>query len=122
MGIITLRKVQGKQAPRVELGRMYFFRYIPKDLDTLGGTYYDRYPMVFVTKRRKDYFEGINYHHLLIKRRIFLFETMTKYFTDNPIEEDTTLFWRKFRRVIFKLRTLKAGEVSFRKYKRYWFK
>jgi hypothetical protein len=113
MAIKTLRKVRGNEVSRVELGKMYFFRYIPKEADT----YHDRYPLIFVTKRRQNWFEGINYHHLILKRRILLFDIMSKYFSDAPVEEDTTLFWRKFRRIMFNMRSLRGAEISFRRYK-----
>ena len=113
MGITTLRKVEGKKVSKVKLGSMYFFKYLPKE----PTSPYDIYPMVFVIRRMSGGFEGVNYHHLLLKRRILLFENMNPYFTDVPLEEDSRLFWKRFRRMIMTVKKLKAAKISIRKYK-----
>tara|TARA_B110001454_G_scaffold186106_1_gene182700 strand:- start:242 stop:739 length:498 start_codon:yes stop_codon:yes gene_type:complete len=113
MAITTLREVKGKPVARVRLGRMYFFKYIPSAPDDI----YDMYPLVFVVRRRKNFFDGINYHHLGLKRRMFLYNKMVSFFSDNPLEEDTELLWRTFRKQLFNKRNLKAAEISFRQYR-----
>ena len=113
MVITTLREVKGKAVSRVQLGRMYFFKYIPSAPDD----YYDMYPLVFVVRRKSTFFDGINYHHLGLKRRMFLYDSMRSFFTDNPLEDDSELLWKTFRRQLFNKRKLKAAEISFRQYK-----
>jgi hypothetical protein len=97
----------------VQLGRMYFFKYIPSAPDD----YYDMYPLVFVVRRKKTFFDGINYHHLGLKRRMFLYDNMRSFFTDDPLEDDSGLLYKTFRRQLFNKRKLKAAEISFRQYK-----
>tara|TARA_B110000285_G_scaffold36781_1_gene39831 strand:+ start:4187 stop:4684 length:498 start_codon:yes stop_codon:yes gene_type:complete len=113
MAIKTLRKVKGKPVSRVELGRMYFFKYLPEEPDNI----HDIYPLVFVLKRRGNLFDAINYHHLSIKSRILLYNNMIPYFTDTPLEEDSQLKWKTFRRQIFSKKKLRGAEISFRQYK-----
>ena len=113
MAITTLREVKGKAVGKVQPGRMYFFKYIPEE----PGDYYDMYPLVFVIRRKSSFFDGINYHHLALKRRMFLYDNMRSFFTDNPLEDDSELLWKTFRRQLFNKKKLKAAEVSFRQYK-----
>ena len=113
MAITTLREVKGKAVNRVRLGRMYFFKYIPEAPDDI----YDMYPLVFVLRRKSTFFDGINYHHLALKRRMFLYDNMRSFFTDDPLEDDSGLLYKTFRRQLFNKKKLKAAEVSFRQYK-----
>jgi len=113
MAITSLREVKGKPVGRVQLGRMYFFKYIPQSPDD----YYDMYPLVFVVRRKNAFFDGINYHHLGLKRRMFLYDNMRSFFSDNPLEDDSGLLYKTFRRQLFNKKKLKAAEVSFRQYR-----
>ena len=113
MAITSLRAVKGKPVGRVQLGRMYFFKYIPQSPDD----YYDMYPLVFVVRRKNAFFDGINYHHLSLKRRMFLYDNMRSFFSDNPLEDDSGLLYKTFRRQLFNKKKLKAAEVSFRQYR-----
>ena len=112
MAITTLRKVKGNSVSRVQLGRMYFFKYLPEEPDAV----HDIYPLVFVLKRRDKFFDAINYHHLSLKSRIRLYDNMVLYFTDNPLEEDSELKWRTFRRQLFSKKDLRGAKFSFRQY------
>jgi hypothetical protein len=52
--------LQGRIPP--QLGRMYLFFYSPKTAATLP--YYDRFPVIFLMKIEREYFQGLNLHYL----------------------------------------------------------
>jgi len=89
------RKVEGKKASLLMPGKMYFFKYEAFDTE-----YYNKYPVIFLLRKRGDSFEGIDFHYLDPERRIKLFENMKPYFSTKDITEKTILFVRKFRTII----------------------
>jgi len=54
---------------------------------------------------------------LSLKRRMFLYDNMRSFFSDNPLEEDSGLLWKTFRRQLFNKKKLKAAKISFRQYR-----
>lgn len=51
----------------VQIGRMYFFRYFPKNYETLPK--YDLYPLIFPLEYYPDGILGLNIHYLSIPER-----------------------------------------------------
>jgi len=109
----TLRKINGKTTTRLISGKMYFYRYKATETE-----YYNKFPLIFMLRKRGNLFEGIDFHYLDLKRRIELFENMKPYFSTEDVEEKTVLFVRKFRTIIQRSKIFKSAKVSFRKYKK----
>jgi len=109
----TLRKINGKTTTRLISGKMYFYRYKATETE-----YYNKFPLIFMLRKRGDLFEGIDFHYLDPERRIKLFENMKPYFSTKDITEKTILFVRKFRTIIQRSKIFKSAKVSFRKYKK----
>ena len=109
----TLRKINGKTATKLISGKMYFYRYKATETE-----YYNKFPLIFMLRKRGNLFEGIDFHYLDLKRRIELFENMKPYFSTEDVEEKTVLFVRKFRIIIQKSKIFRSAKVSFRKYKK----
>ena len=109
----TLRKINGKTTTRLISGKMYFYRYKATETE-----YYNKFPLIFMLRKRGSLFEGIDFHYLDLKRRIELFENMKPYFSTEDVEEKTVLFVRKFRTIIQRSKIFKSAKVSFRKYKK----
>tara|TARA_Y100001938_G_scaffold6017_2_gene7507 strand:+ start:1765 stop:2403 length:639 start_codon:yes stop_codon:yes gene_type:complete len=65
-------------------GDMYLFRYHPQDVG-IGEKhdrklpYYDRFPLVMITKIKQTWFEGINFHYLRPEHRIMLLDRMYQF-------------------------------------------
>ena len=107
------RKVEGKKASLLMPGKMYFYKY-----EATESEYYNKFPLIFMLRKRGSLFEGIDFHYLDLKRRIELFENMKPYFSTEDVEEKTVLFVRKFRIIIQKSKIFRSAKVSFRKYKK----
>lgn len=60
-----------------EVGKMYLYHYDPKHRDTLP--YYDTFPLIFLLKRTKTGFTGLNLHYLPVEQRmVFISNLMQK--------------------------------------------
>lgn len=60
-------------------GQMVFFKYQPVSESFISrDTYYDRFPLVIITRVYRGGFEGINLHFLEKTERKFLFDGMMK--------------------------------------------
>ena len=66
----------GQTVKRIEIGRMYIFRYAPKYMDTLSV--WDEYPLVLPFSGTPDGFIGINFHYLSYRHRAWVLEKLTK--------------------------------------------
>ena len=93
---------------------MYFYKYEASS----KTEYYNKFPLIFMLRKRGNLFEGIDFHYLDLKRRIELFENMKPYFSTKGITEKTILFVKKFRKIIQRSKIFKSAKVSFRKYKK----
>ena len=109
----TLRKIKGKITSQLISGKMYFYKYKATETE-----YYNKFPLIFMLRKRGNLFEGIDFHYLDLKRRIELFENMKPYFSTEDVEEKTVLFVRKFRTIIQRSKIFRSAKVSFRKYKK----
>jgi len=108
----TLKKVKGKKASLLMPGKMYFYKYEAFDTE-----YYNKYPVIFLLRKRGGSFEGIDFHYLFPLQRNLLFERMTPFFSTPEITEDTILQVVGFRKIMFKVKKYKAAKVIFKKYK-----
>ena len=109
-----LRQIEGKTATKLISGKMYFYKY-----EATATEYYNKFPLIFMLRKRGSLFEGIDFHYLDLKRRIELFKNMKPYFsTTDVITEETILFAKKFSKIIQRSKIFKSAKVSFRKYKK----
>ena len=81
-----IMRLKDRMSTRVEIGKMYLFRYNPKTASKL--MYYDRYPLVFPIKRGRGGFIGINLHYLSPKMRILFLAKLMSNININKIEDD----------------------------------
>ena len=82
-----IMRLKDRMTTRVEVGKMYLFRYAPKTANKL--MYYDRYPLVFPIKRGRGGFIGLNLHYLSPKMRmIFLAKLMSNIDINNIDDND----------------------------------
>ena len=109
-----LRQIEGKTATKLISGKMYFYKYEASS----KTEYYNKFPLIFMLRKRGSLFEGIDFHYLDLKRRIELFENMKPYFSTEDVEEKTILFVKTFRIIIQKSKIFRSAKVSFRKYKK----
>ena len=109
-----LRQIEGKTATKLISGKMYFYKYKASS----KTEYYNKFPLIFMLRKRGSLFEGIDFHYLDLKRRIELFENMKPYFSTEDVEEKTILFVKTFRKIIQKSKIFRSAKVSFRKYKK----
>ncbi len=87
-------------------GDMYLFRYHPQDVGI--GTkkvrkklpYYDRFPLVMVTRIEANWFEGINFHYLRPEHRILLMDRMYQFMqNDNFLDPNNRLINATYERL-----------------------
>lgn len=73
----------------VLMGRMFFYRYSPKDGDRM--TKYDRFPMCIPIKRLGNGFLGLNLHYLDVGSRERLIELLLVYRSEALISDKTRM-------------------------------
>lgn len=66
----------GDIVKRIEIGKMYLFRYAPKYMDSLSV--WDEYPLVLPFSGTPDGFIGINFHYLPYRPRAWILDKLTK--------------------------------------------
>lgn len=66
-----------KLTSRIELGKMYLFKYDPKGKKELP--YYDAYPLIFPFADAEGGFLGLNLHYLPYKLRFVLLNSLLEY-------------------------------------------
>ena len=90
MAKIRWSNIEGQQVSQLLLGDMYQFEYET----TLADKYFDAFPLIFILRRNKvnkqgeKYFEGINFHYYDLPRRISLFRTLSRFFTNKVITDE----------------------------------
>ena len=108
----TLRYIQGKTTTKLISGKMYLYRYQAE------SKYYNKFPLIFMLRKKGDLFEGIDFHYIDLGRRIELYENMKPFFSTKGITEKTILFVKKFRTIMHRSKSFRGAVVSFRKYKK----
>ena len=108
-----LKKVKGKKASLLMPGKMYFYKYEAFDTE-----YYNKFPLIFLLRKRGDSFEGMDFHYLFPLQRILLYNRMKPFFSTPEITEDTVLQAVIFRKIMHTIKRFKAASIIFKKYKR----
>ena len=81
-----IMRLKDRMTTRVEVGKMYLFRYNPKTASKL--LYYDRYPLVFPIKRGRGGFIGLNLHYLSPKMRMMFLAKLMSNIDINNIDDN----------------------------------
>ena len=91
MAKIRWSNIEGQQVSQFYLGDMYQFEYETE----LADFYFDAFPLVFVLRRNmknrttgEKYFEGVNFHYYDLPKRIELFRSMSRFFTNKVITDE----------------------------------
>lgn len=86
-------------------GDMYLFRYTPQSVGigekkAKNLPYYDRFPLVMITRIEKTWFEGINFHYLRPEHRILLMDKMYSFMqNDDFLDPNNRLLGLSYERL-----------------------
>jgi len=108
----NMLKEGGRRRGTIRRGKMMFFRYRPDEITSM----YDLYPLIFVLDRKKDYFDGINFHYLMPKLRAVLLGDMFTYLSDLNFDISTQLNFRQFVNIVDKNKKFKFAKQALRRY------
>ena len=111
--IIKLNTIEGQRANVILSGNMYYFRYRAEPTNI----YYDRFPLIFVVRKRGRLLEGINFHYMHMKYRTELLDIMTPFFDEDELSEDTRLRVKTFRQLVLTSRKFRFAKASFHRYR-----
>ena len=109
-----LNIIEGYRASSLVSGNMYFYKYQAEPTNIL----FDRFPLIFMIRKRGTLFEGINFHYIPVKWRMPLFEDMRKFFDSDEIADDTRLRVRAFRKLIMTNRKYRFAKIGLHRYQR----
>ena len=109
-----LNIIEGIQISALYSGNMYFYKYKAEPTNIL----YDRFPLIFMIRKRGQLFEGINFHYIPVKWRMPLFEDMKIFFDSDEIQEDTRLRVKAFRNIILTNMKYRFAKVAIRRYRK----
>jgi hypothetical protein len=105
-------KEGGRKVSRPMRGKMMFFRYRPDEIEST----YDLYPLIFVLNRKKDYFDGINFHYIVPKMRAVLLGDMFSYLSNLNFDISTHLNFKQFLNVVDTNKKFKYAKQALRRY------
>ena len=108
----NMLKEGGRRTGNVRRGKMMFFRYRPDEITST----YDLYPLIFVLDRKKDYFDGINFHYLVPKLRAVALGEMFTYLSNLNFDISTQLNFRQFVNIVDKNKKFKFAKQALRRY------
>ena len=110
---VEINKIQGERSNVILAGNMYYFKYLaePRNL------YFDRFPLVFVLRKRGRLFEGINFHYMYNKYRTDIMENMKNFLDENELSEDTRLRVKAYRQLILTSRKYRFAKAAFHRYR-----
>ena len=108
-----LNIIEGQKVSTLFSGNMYFYKYKAEPTEIL----YDRFPLIFMIRKKGQVFEGINFHYIPVKWRMPLFEDMRKFFDSDKIQEDTRLRVRSFRKIILTNMKYRFAKVAIHRYR-----
>ena len=107
-----LNIIEGNQVTSLVSGNMYFYKYKAEPTEIL----YDRFPLIFMIRKKGMLFEGINFHYIPVKWRMPLFENMMKFFDTDEMEADTRLRVRAFRNIILTNMKYRFAKIAIHRY------
>tara|TARA_B110000438_G_C15438835_1_gene489476 strand:- start:114 stop:614 length:501 start_codon:yes stop_codon:yes gene_type:complete len=109
-----LNIIEGIQVSSLISGNMYFYKYLAEPTNIL----FDRFPLIFMIRKKGMLFEGINFHYIPVKWRMPLFEDMKIFFDSDEIEDDTRLRVKAFRNLIMTNRKYRFAKIALHRYRK----
>ena len=109
-----LNIIEGIQVSSLISGNMYFYKYLAEPTNIL----FDRFPLIFMIRKKGLLFEGINFHYIPVKWRMPLFEDMKIFFDSDEIEDDTRLRVKAFRNLIMTNRKYRFAKIALHRYRK----
>ena len=112
----TIRGVTGIKVNTILSGNMYYFKYIAEPTNI----YYDRWPLVFIIKKRGRLLEGINFHYLDVKFRKVIFENIKPFLSlneDDKIDNDSRIFVKKYRNMVYNVKSFRFAKSILHRYR-----
>jgi len=114
MAITTkLNTIEGERSNIILAGNMYYFKYEAEP----SNLYFDRFPLVFVLRKRGRLFEGINFHYMYNKYRPDIIENMKNFLDEDELSKDTRLRVRAYRQLILTSRKYRFAKAAFHRYR-----
>jgi hypothetical protein len=107
------KTIEGDKVANLQSGNMYFYKYEPL---TPVYTWYDKYPLVFITRKRGNSIEGINFHYLSIPYRHMLYDALIPFFNNKEFTKDTRLNVKTIRMVLFQSAKYRFAKPTFHRY------
>lgn len=107
-----LNIIEGIQVSTMISGNMYFYKYLAEPTNIL----FDRFPLIFMIRKKGQVFEGINFHYIPVKWRMPLFENMRKFFDSDELQEDTRLRVKAFRNIILTNMKYRFARIAIHRY------
>ena len=108
-----LNIIEGERVNRILSGNMYYFKYLAEPTNP----YYDRFPLIFVVKKRGQLFEGINFHYMHLKYRTQLLDDIRPFFDEKDLSVDTRLRVKAFRQIILTSRKYRFARAVYHRYR-----
>ncbi len=111
----------GKKVNFLFPGQMYYFKYQAEPTEL----YYDRFPLIFLIRKKGRLLEGINFHYMKIINRLVLLERMKPFFEDEDIidfnqdetGEDTRVRIKAFRQLVYTSKRFSFARATIHRYK-----
>ena len=109
-----LNIIEGNQVTSLVSGNMYFYKYQAEPTNIL----FDRFPLIFMIRKKGILFEGINFHYIPVKWRMPLFDNMKRFFDSDEIADDTRLRVRAFRNLIMTNHKYRFAKIALHRYRK----
>ena len=112
---------EGERVTFMFPGQLYYFKYEAEP----SVPYYDRFPLVFLLRKKGRLLEGFNFHYMRILNRLVLLERMQPFFEDEDIidyneeelGEDSRLRVRAFRQLVYTSKRFRFARATIHRYK-----
>jgi len=111
---VEINKIQGERVNAIFSGNMYYFKYEAE----LRNKYFDRFPLVFVLRKRGKLFEGINFHYMYNKYRTDIIENMKNFLDEDQLTENTRLRVKTYRQLVLTAKKYRFAKAAFHRYRR----
>ena len=111
--IIQLNTISGERTNRILSGQMYYFKYLAEPTNP----YYDRFPLIFVVRKRGPLLEGFNFHYMHLKYRTQLLKDVSPFFDEKDLSADTRLRVTALRQIILTSMKYRFARAAYHRYR-----
>ncbi len=108
-----LNTIEGERVNKILSGSMYYFKYLAEPTNL----YYDRFPLIFVVRKRGPLLEGFNFHYMHLKYRTQLLKDVSPFFDEKDLSADTRLRVTALRQIILTSRKYRFARAAYHRYR-----